>query len=589
MLTTRPGSQRLPAPQGVRLSTRWRQRRWLLIPALLYAAAAWWLTRHLWADPGQLVVADNPHDSALFAWFLTETPHALARGELPLHTDLMNHPDGVNLMWNTPVPLVGVLMAPLTAWFGGLWAVTFLTAAGPFLSAGSALAVARRFDVARTAAVLGGLFYGFSPAMTAKSVGHLNLTMQPLLPVLLLLGIRLATRPGPAPRTAVLLGALATAQVLVNEELLLLTGLALALVLLALLITERPAVAHLRAVTAGYGTALAVFALTAGPLLLYQLRGPQHGSGALYTGNYFKVDLASVVVPSRLQLLASDASASRALHFTGGLTEQTGFLGWPLVVLALGALAFCGRDLRVRATLLPVLVLTGLALGEVLAVDGSNTGHALPWSFVARTPLVENVLASRLPLLSDLLLAAGLCFAAQHLGRRYGPAAGLSACLVWAVALVPTVPAPLRAAPAPATPEFFTAATSPVLDLPGSVLVLPFPTGTQTAPLLWQAASGMVFAMPGGYFIGPADDGHLYVGGQPRASQALFTTIAETGASPPVTTAVRATVLADLAHWQARAVVLGPGPHAAELATFVTQVLGRGPAPQQGVLVWRVG
>ena len=44
------------------------------------------------------------------------------------------------------------------------------------------------------------------------------------------------------------------------------------------------------------------------------------------------------------------------------------------------------------------------------------------------------------------------------------------------------------------------------------MLVLPFPAPDMTEPLAWQAASGMAFAMPRGYFIGPTATGHAYVG-----------------------------------------------------------------------------
>ena len=41
-------------------------------------------------------------------------PRALAEGTNPLLTDRLNAPDGVNLMWNTAVPLVALAVAPVT-------------------------------------------------------------------------------------------------------------------------------------------------------------------------------------------------------------------------------------------------------------------------------------------------------------------------------------------------------------------------------------------------------------------------------------------------------------------------------------------
>ena len=566
---------------------RMRAHRWVLVPVLLYALAAWWLTHRLWVHPAHLVVADNPDDSANFAWFLTWTPWSIAHGHSPLFTHLLNAPDGVNLMWNTSMPLVGLVFAPLTYAFGAAWVVTLLTALGPFASALSGMTVARVLGASRVPAVLGGLLFGFSPAMTAKSLGHINLTMQPLLPVLLLLAVRLTAERRTRWRDAALLGVLATAQLLVNEELLLLTGIALLLVLVVLA-ARRGAEWHRHLETArAYLLALGVFAVLAGPLLWFQVKGPQHGSGAPYTVGYYKADLSSYVVPSRLQLLASGASKHEASSFTGGITEQTAYLGWPLLVLGMLALVVCWRDLRVRATLIPAAVLGFLALGPVLAMGGKDTSQHLPWGWISHLPLVQNALASRLPLLTDLLLAAGLCFALDSLLKRHR-GAGLAAGALWLLAFLPILPATLRVAPIAATPRFFTTHAVDALARDGSVLVLPYPTGTVTEPVRWQAASALGFSMPGGYFIGPAADGRLYVGGQPRPSQPTFAAISQSGVVPIVTAELRSQVTDDLSFWKARAIVLGPSPHEAELASFVTRVLGRAPRSSGGVLIWAV-
>lgn len=558
-----------------------------------YAVAAFWLTARLWSDPDGLMSADNPHDATQFSWFLTWTPTAVRSGRLPFYTDLINAPLGVNLMWNTPMPLPGLLLSPLTATLGAAWVVTLLTALGPFLSATSGMLAARHLGAARLPAALGGLFYGFSPAMTAKSLGHVNLLMQPLLPILLVLAVRLASGDGRRRRGAVLLGVLSACQMLINEELLLLTGFVLGLVLLVLAFSRRDQVRNrLRSATPPYLLALAVFAVLAGPLLWFQVFGPRNGTGSPFHVGYYKADLMSYVVPSRLQHFASPAAEQRAQAFTGGISEQTAYLGWPLLALALAALILCWRDLRVRATLVPAAVLGFCALGPELAVDGRDTGVVLPWALVGKIPLVENALASRLPLMTDLMLAAGLCFAVDALMARR-PRLGLAAAGLWVLALVPVVPAPLRVMAIPDTPAFFTSPA--VQTLPearradsGSVLVLPYPTGTETRPMRWQVDSGMAFRMPGGFFIGPADDGRLYIGGQPRPTQRVFVDIATTGGQVVVTERVRALARTDLAFWQARAIVLGPAEHREQLASFVTEIVRRPPQAQGGVLIWRL-
>ncbi len=59
-------------------------------------------------------------DGVLFAWFLQSVEHSLAGGHSPFISPGMNAPAGVSLMWNTSLILPAIVLAPLTALFGGL-------------------------------------------------------------------------------------------------------------------------------------------------------------------------------------------------------------------------------------------------------------------------------------------------------------------------------------------------------------------------------------------------------------------------------------------------------------------------------------
>ena len=102
-----------------------------------YVALALWVTGAWWAPLGARLTAVNQPDATLFAWLFTWTPHALAVGQPPLLATAQGVPDGVNLMWNNGMPLPALVLAPVTAAWGGLATVTVLTAVG---LAGSATA-----------------------------------------------------------------------------------------------------------------------------------------------------------------------------------------------------------------------------------------------------------------------------------------------------------------------------------------------------------------------------------------------------------------------------------------------------------------
>ena len=91
-----------------------RLRRWTsgrrggLTAFLVYLLGAVVLTMGAWSDPTS-GWAGACCDQEQTIWYLGWTPHALANGLDPFFTTEIGAPDGVNLMWNTPMTLLGLL------------------------------------------------------------------------------------------------------------------------------------------------------------------------------------------------------------------------------------------------------------------------------------------------------------------------------------------------------------------------------------------------------------------------------------------------------------------------------------------------
>ena len=146
-------------------------------------------------------------------------------------------------MWNTLLPLPGLLAAPVTLTAGVLASHTLLAV---LAFAGSATAmwwVAGRWAPWGPARFAAGLLYGFSPYLVAQGTGHLNLSLVALPPLVLLLLDDLLVRQDRSPvRRGLLLGLVALAQLLTTEEVLASTFVVCALGLLVLLVQQqRPA------------------------------------------------------------------------------------------------------------------------------------------------------------------------------------------------------------------------------------------------------------------------------------------------------------------------------------------------------------
>jgi len=562
----------------------------LLLTCYLVAAVA--VTWHLWADPASHTIAGNPNDADLFAWFLRYDATAVAHGRLPaLVTTAMNAPQGINAMWNTSLPLPGVLLTPVTLLLGPQTALAVLTTVGFAGSAASLFLVLRRWDVSTGAAALAGAVYGFSPALLHASVGHYSTQLAVLPPLIIDAGLRLCLRSQAPVRDGVVLGLLVTAQLFTGEELLALTGIA-ALLLVAVLAAGQPrAVAgRWRPAAAGLGVAAAVTLLLAGYPLWVQFFGPLTQHGSAFTPDFFENDLTGFVTPSRYLLFHSAGAAADAARYQGGVPEYLAFLGWPLIAVLAAATLVFWRQPAVRATAVTLVVLEFLSLGGHPLVDGTfHPGVTLPWHWLEGVPVLGSALPDRLSVVADGAAAALLAFGidlARAKTASLRPAAALVAAGA-VIACLPLVPLPLPAAAAPPLPAGWSAAFAALRLPPGArVLVVPVPTAILTNALRWQADTGEPASLIGGYFNGPAWNGQAYVDGNGVAATAQYLDGLWSGGQAVVAPA-RSQVRADLNTWRPSAVVAVTSPGSL-LGRYLVRLFGRPRVESGRVLAWRM-
>jgi len=581
-------------------------RRTLLLAGTYYLVGAVALTMWLWRDPASRIVAGNPYDADQFAWFFRYDATAVAHLRLPaLITTAMNAPQGISLMGNTAMPLPGVLLAPLTLLAGPQASLTVLMTAGFAGSAVSMFATVRRWDASVAAAGLAGLVYGFSPALIQSSAGHYDLQFAVLPPLIIDAAVRLVTGRGgaggrPAARGGIRLGLLAAAQLFIAEELLLDTAVAAVVITVVLAVSRPGAVAgRIRDVAAGLGAGIAVAAPIAGYPLWVQFLGPLRQHGSPFAADFYKNDLAGFVLPPASMLAHTAGSAAFAARFQGGLPEYLGYLGWPMLSVLAVIAAWFWRRPPVRATAVTFAVLTAFSLGGTLLADGrEHGGILLPWHWLQALPVAAAVIPDRFSIIADGAAAALLAFGLDAARSRWPARRGLIVAAA-AIAILPLVPRPLPAADASPVPAGWTAAFAALRLPPGAgVLVVPIPVRTYTAPLRWQADTGVPSSMYGGYFMGPTWNGQPSTDGNGLTSEAQYlnqlwaqssgVSVAAVATLPAIGLYPDAVQMrAQLAGWKPAAVVAVASPHSA-FARYLTGLLGRPAVIGGGVLGWRL-
>lgn len=550
-------------------------------------AAAFAYTARVWADPSRLTIGVIG-DPDLYIWFLGWFSHAAAHLVNPLLTDHMNHPSGVNLMWNTSDPLQGLLAAPATAWLGPILTYNLLFVASFALTGWAAEVAARHFGLSRAAALLTGLLYAFSPYMLAQGRAHLSTVFMLFAPLLAIVIDEAVCRQRGRPlRIGLAAGTLAGLEMLVLEEYVA-TAVILCAVTLGVLAvaTRRWEPRRLMWLARAVAWSLVPFLLIAGLPLAVQFLGPQQPRlGSVYhSTDRFVIDLLSVVFPAEIQAVQPAFARPVALAVTGDLYENSGYIGLPLLGVVAFAAARWWSDLRVRTITLTTAAVLALSMGPTLHAGGHDT-FPMPWALVQRLPLMSNALPARLSLYTDLGLALLAGFFADRLIVHGSGRARLGAVAATALVVLAWLPSPSPVF-RQEVPPFFTTAAVTAIAPDSVVLVAPFAVEGVEQPMVWQSEARMRFRMPEGYFLSADAAGRPRVGVEPSTLSDYMTAV-EAGTAGPLTPALRAQMEADMAARDVSAVIVGPMNHRPQMVALFTALLGSPPEESGGVCIWR--
>lgn len=577
-------------------------RRADLVAIALYVLGALWVTARLWTGLGRVYLAANPDDQIYGEWMVGNGAHAVTHLANPLHTVLLNAPDGVNLMGNAAFLLPGLLLTPLTLLAGAH--VTFATILTANLAATGVawyFVLSRQLVRHRVAAFLGGAFCAFAPGIVAQTGGsHAHITGQYLVPVIVW-RVAALREPGRAVRNGLIVGLLVTAQVFIGEEILFMTALACVVMAVGYIVSRLKRLGRLDLRSARnpdrpdalgrevrpFLTGLAVAGAVVVPLTAYplwmQFLGPGHYHGLPPA---FSADLAAYPAYAR-ESVAGDPTIAGKL--AANPTEENEFFGWPVLVLV----AFIGCWLRgALAARLAVLVgaVAGLlSLGDRIAWQHHAVGPG-PYRLLSHLPLFDSMITTRLGLVVAAAIGVLFALAADRVLVAGPVVAGLPVRLLAAgaavAALLPMAPTRLQTVDRPPLPAFITSGHWRGYIGPGRTVV-PVPMDG-TMGMRWAVAAKLDFAVAQGYFLGPtsADDPAGRFFASPRPTQVLLEDAAQ-GRPHEIGAAERDQARADVRYWRADAVVLPRDWPGEPVRATLDQLFGPG-ARVDDVWLWDV-
>jgi hypothetical protein len=485
----RPG-QAAGGPERLRAAARrpWVQEAAVLAGFLVAGVAATWpLSTYI---TGRLPLS---RDVSIYVWDLWWVAHQVVHLHNPWFTTHLAAPAGLQLGYQTLVPLLGVLMTPVTLVFGPSAAYNLLNIVLPGLACYAMYRAARLWLPTRVGAIAAGAFFGLSAMLTYQAWYHLNIAYGTVfLPLTLEAAVRL--RRGPTIGRGVILGVVLGASVLVNQESAVMAVILAALCLLPWLAGSRAlatALTRLRALAVATVAALVV----ASPQLVAMVQQARAGGAVAPAAAYGYADwvanVPSLFAPSP-RLLNEGLTSLGSIYTSRTHLETLNTFGIVLSVLAVLGLVASWR--RRSAWLLALLWLGGaaLALGPVLYVgrhmyvplaqtwSGLRVSAVMPYTWFLRTPGLSVFReADRLALLG-LVGAALLAGAAvDWLARRRAWPLILAVAVLGALEAgwpggpngVPSIPTTLATLDRPIAADH---SGSIVVDVPFGLYNLPF-------------------------------------------------------------------------------------------------------------------
>jgi hypothetical protein len=376
-------------------------RHLALLACYLAAGIALTWPRALYLPRGQL---PETTDVASYVWDLWWVAHQIVHLGNPWFTAKMAAPAGIQLGFDTTMPLAGLVMSPVTLLFGPAAAFNLLTIVLPGLLCYVMYRTARLWLPSQAGAIAAGAFFGLSSMLAEQDWAHLNIAAGTLfLPMTVEAAVRLRRKPG--RRQAIILGLVLGASLLVNQESAVMAAILAALLLIPWL-ARHPS--RVRAAALILGGVIAV--VVASPQLIAMAQQASGGGTKVsqhllaVTGKTYGVGLGDLFAPAQrvgyygLHQLAAASASSKYKEHTGEFMPMFGLV---LSVVALLGLAVSWR--RRSAWQLAALWLgcAWLALGaSVYILKVQYVPFHQWWNGVWVSPVMPYTWVMRLPVLS---------------------------------------------------------------------------------------------------------------------------------------------------------------------------------------------
>ena len=532
-------------------------------------------------------------DASLFIWFMELIAQKISTVSLNLHIDYIFDPLGINLLWNTSIIFCSIILTPITLLTNPTFSYNICILLGFILSALSTFLLCRKITGKWWLSILAGTIYGFSPYMISHSdAGHLNLTTSFIPPLLAVVIINMITRAlqkdsGLDWKNAIYLGILVLIQMLTGEEILMSLAIITSITLGVAAIIWRKEISFIFITRLLYSFIIAsvIAIILCSPFLYAQLTSTEQPDGLIQPLNTYVTDLANLVVPTHIQLIAPKWTQSIAAKFSGNPAEWNAYLSIPFIILLISQ-AITTRKKRFSLFCCYMIIIPLiLSLGPFLHIGGVITRIPMPWLLFERLPLLNHLLPCRLTMYSYLAIAIFLPYSMQQSWKSQSKIYKTITLLLLSLSMLFLFPKfHFSRKTSYNIPYFFNNPKLYKANIPKGSLVITVPVATgDVRAMQWQTASHMQFRLVGGYGIGRNG---FFV--PPSAFLQWLCSTQVNGTPPPSTEVSQEQILSDIKDRIINFIIVEADKQYLPVKNNLTTLLGPPNIADGGVWIWKI-
>ncbi len=481
------------------------------------------------------------------AWLLAQTPWSIIHGVNPFSNNWINYPTGANLLANTSMPLLGILLAPVTLLSNSIAALNIGFILSVATSGFATYILSKHIIKNIFGSFFAGLLYACSPYMVAEENGHLNLIFLAFFPLMVLTLYKIVEKQFKGTLLlSMTFGFLFACEFYVSAELLSDFTVLLVIAFIYIIATNlKQTLSCFKYLALNALTALSIILFFVLPGAFYAMKGPNSYSGSPQPTNQLhelSLSLASLIIPTSNQkfsfgLQKTGTGLMYIILNTGkhiaSLSENGGYIGIPLLLFLIIATVIYFNKQHVKLLAFMTVVSYLIAMGSRFKFYSAFSHIPLLYALISHIPYLSYQVPARYTSLTWLFLA--LLFSilltntinslvriskSKQFFRNFSAVSITTFLVITIISLCPTWPYSNEANVN--IPTFFSTTAKTLIPTGSSVLTYPLPYGLNDTPMAWQLQDSMRFKLVNGYIIKKGKDGKASFDSAISSTQSVF-------------------------------------------------------------------